>query len=456
MTSQDLYNRLPVALQNLACTAAGARTAVRRYNRSYFRQLRAAQQRGEWSHEEICGLRDARMRAHLVHAATTVPHYRRKLEEAGVDARTVSLADLPGALPVLTKAEVQRDLRSFISPAVPSRKHLIEHTSGTTGGGLRFPTTWQAHRELWATWWRYRGWHGITHGTWCAQLAGHVVVSPDRDASPFWRYNLAGRQILMSGYHLSPENIPAYVAEFRKRRPPWIHGYPSLIALVAQHLVEQGAELGYQLRAVTTGAESLFPQQRELMRTAFGVEPREHYGMAEAVANASECEQGRLHVDEDLSFVEAIPDSSSGLVRIVGTNFSNPAMPLLRYSTDDLAVIGDGRCACGRPGRIIERMDGRHEDFIVLRDGTRVGTANNIFKDATNVVEAQIYQPAPGVVVMRIVPGPAYSSADQARVLDEARLRLRADTEISIERWTRLPRSANGKLRLVVSGYEKA
>ena len=190
--------------------------------------------------------------------------------EAGVDARTVSLADLPDALPVLTKAEVQRDLRSFISPAVPSRKHLIEHTSGTTGGGLRFPTTWQAHRELWATWWRYRGWHGITHGTWCAQLAGHVVVSPDRDAPPFWRYNLAGRQILMSGYHLSPENIPAYVAELRKRRPPWIHGYPSLIALVAQHLVEQGAELGYQLRAVTTGAESLFPQQRELMRTRSG------------------------------------------------------------------------------------------------------------------------------------------------------------------------------------------
>ena len=456
MTGQAIYNRLPVSLQNLACTLAGARTAMRRYNRRFFRQLEAAQRRQEWSHEEVLQFRDARTRAHLVHAATTVPHYRRQLEEAGVDARTVPLADLADALPVLTKSEVQGNLSSFISSAIPRRKCLIEHTSGTTGGGLRFPTTWHAHRELWATWWRYRGWHGITHGTWCAQFAGHVVVAPDRSVPPFWRYNLAGRQILMSGYHLSPEHIPAYVAELRRRRPPWIHGYPSLITLLAQHLVEHGADLGYQPRAVTTGAESLFPQQRELMRTAFGVEPREHYGMAEAVANASECEQGRLHVDEDLSFVEAVPDSASGLARIVGCNFSNPAMPLLRYCTDDLAMIGDGLCPCGRPGRIIERMDGRHEDFIVLRDGTSVGTANNIFKDATNVVEAQIYQPAPGTVVMRIVPSPAYSSADEARVMNEARLRLRKDTEITIERWTRLPRSANGKLRLVVSGYEKA
>ncbi len=395
------------------------------------------------------------MRAHVVHAATTVPYYRRIFEEAGIDACTVDLSDLPQALPLLTKQAVQTDPASFVSQAIAKRHCMIEHTSGTTGAGLRFRTTGRAHRELWATWWRYRGWHGIRRGMWCAQLAGHVVVPLTRDAPPFWRYNLAGKQILMSGYHLSPRTVPAYLGELRRWRVPWIHGYPSLITLIAQYLVEQGTDLGYELRAVTTGAENLFPQQRNLMRKAFGVEPREHYGMAEAVGNASECEEGKLHIDEDLSFVETIPDDQSGLARVVGSNFSNPATPLLRYCTDDLAVVQDAGCICGRPGRILDRIDGRSEDFVVLRDGTKVGTANNVFKDATNVVEAQIYQPAPGTIVMRVVPSPRYSADDEARLLDEAQLRFNRDADIRLEHWRRLPRSKNGKLRLVVTGYSK-
>jgi hypothetical protein len=43
----------------------------------------------------------------------------------------------------------------MISPHANSTGVRIVHTSGTTGGGLRFPLTLRAVQEQWAIWWRY-------------------------------------------------------------------------------------------------------------------------------------------------------------------------------------------------------------------------------------------------------------------------------------------------------------
>ena len=63
---------------------------------------------------------------------------------------------------------------------------------------------------------------------------------------------------------------------------------------------------------------------------------------------------------------------------------------------EDVIALSDERCDCGRAGRIVARVDGRSEDYIVLGDGTRVSCANHIFKWVSNVREAQIYQARAG------------------------------------------------------------
>lgn len=112
----------------------------------------------------------------------------------------------------------------FLSEAVPARDRVTVHTSGTTGAGLRFASTRQALREQWAIWWRYRRWHGIEPGTWCAYFGGRSLVPLKASKPPFWRYNIPARQVMFSAYHMSPENLRAYVDELRRRRLPWIHG----------------------------------------------------------------------------------------------------------------------------------------------------------------------------------------------------------------------------------------
>ena len=93
--------------------------------------------------------------------------------------------------------------------------------------------------------------------------------------------------------------------------------------------------------------------------------PLQHYGMAEAVANISECEHDQLHVDEDCAAVEFIPNSDGPGYKIIGTNFTNLATPLLRYDVQDLVTLTNVTCSCGRPGRVVASVDGRAEDYII-------------------------------------------------------------------------------------------
>ncbi len=450
MSEMNVYHCLPVWAQTLVCSLQGARLSRDRYSHGFRKVLAAYETRSFASREEICSDRDRRLREFLRGAVRRTPFYGQHNADYGP---AVAAADGVGdlaRLPLLNKELVQS--ADFANVSVARQRRRPAHTSGTTGGGLQFLVTQQAQWQQWAVWWRYRRWHGIDLGTWCGYFGGRSLVATKQSQPPFWRINFPGRQILFSAYHLSPANLRFYVEALRKYRPPWLHGYPSLLALLAAYICDANLDLGYQVRWLTTGAENLLPSQRRLLEKAFHVIPRQHYGMAEGVANFSECELGHLHVDEDFAAVEFLPTGSGNLCRVVGTNFTNPAFPLLRYDTGDLARIQLHEiCACGRPGRLVAQIDGREEDYVVLRNGARLGRMDHVFKDLFNIREAQIYQRQAGEITVRVVRGQNYGESDEEQLREELGTRVADQADIAIEYWESLPRTAAGKLRLVVS-----
>ena len=254
--------------------------------------------------------------------------------------------------------------------------------------------------------------------------------------------------MLFSAYHLNLHTAPAYLAEMRRRGAPWLHGYPSMVALLAKYALQRGERL--RLRWVTLAAENVLSWQKEVIGDAFGVQAIDHYGMAEAVANISECPFGRLHLDEDFAAVELQPIGDQQY-RILGSNLSNPAFPLLRYDTGDLATVTNATCSCGRPGRVVDRLDGRQEDYVLTRTGTRLGRLDHIFKDLANIREAQIRQTERGHMTLVVVRGLAYGTADEQRLRAETLARVGTQLDFDIEYAQTLPRAASGKLRFVVS-----
>lgn len=445
-----MYKLLPVAFQNALVSLEGWRIQRWRYSAAFWKLLAEAEARSALSQEEFCAKRDAQLQLFVEHAASSVPYYRALFKKLGAfpeDFRSVE--DLQ-QLPILTKQQVQADPAAFLSSAVPRRELVEVHTSGTTGAGLRFNTTISAQIKQWAIWWRYFRVHDLNPGTWCANFGGRLVVPAAQAEPPFWRTNTPGKQTLFSAYHQSPRGMTFYLQELRKRRHPWIHGYPSQIALLAAHMDDTNFDLGYSPRWITTGAENLLPHQSAQIARAFGKAPIQHYGMTEAAANFSECRHGALHVDEDFSAVEFVNDNA-GRCRIIGTNFSNLASPLIRYEIGDTCELATNPCSCGRPGRVVANVDGRLEDVVVLGNGARVGRLDHVFKDLLNVQEAQIRQSRAGEIQVLIVRRPAFNLRDDARIRREFADRLGSQTRVTLCYVDRLERSSTGKLRFVVN-----
>lgn len=451
---EQIYLKLPIWLQNRVVALQGWRINRARYNAAFYEHLRAYEDRLTWDADRIREYRDQRIHAFVKHCEQTVPYYHNLFRECGTTSADINGLDDLAKLPILTKATVQDRYEDFLSSAVPPKERNIAHTSGTTGGGLRFATTAEALAEQWAVWWRYRRNRGIDIDTPCAYFGGRSVVPLEQTRPPFWRYNGPGKQVMFSGYHMSPENLPEYIDEMKRKRLPWLHGYPSLLTLLANYAIENDVSLGYDVKWITIGAENLLPHQADAIERAFGVRPFQHYGLAEAVANISEYEAGRLRVDEDFAAVEFLPNPDGGY-KIVGTNFTNLATPLLRYDTGDVADIDEAGRPAGDGHRYVRAVDGRLEDYVVLKNGARLGRMDHIFKDLVRIREAQLYQSAPGVIEIRVVRGPEYTDADEKYLIQEFRKRVGDEADLDVQYVDALQRSKTGKLRFVVSDIGK-
>ena len=448
MDRESLYLRLPTPVQNWVTTLEGWRIQRSRFNSEFDRLFSQYRERGAWSEARIVEFRDRRIRESVQHAAATMSHYRDLLRRLAIRPEEIrTLADL-GRLPILTRPEVQAAPASFVSDVIPRHASQTCHTSGSTGAGLHFPATGRALREQWAAWWRCWSDHGLGPGTPCLQMGGRSVVPLRQQDPPFWRYNRAGRQIIFSAYHLNRQNAPRYLEEMRRSRAPWLHGYPSMVSLIAGFALDLGIRL--ELRWVTLGAENVLPHQVEAIRVAFGVEPVQHYGMAEGAANISQCLRGRLHVDEDFAGVEFVP-LEGDQYRIVGTNFSNPAFGFLHYDVGDIATVTGRTCDCGRPGRVVDAIDGRKEDFVITRRGARLGRLDHVFKDLTRVREAQITQSEPGRMTIWIVRADGYEEKDEQALRAEVLKRVGEEVAFDIRYTDAIARTSRGKLRFVVS-----
>jgi phenylacetate-CoA ligase len=110
---------------------------------------------------------------------------------------------------------------------------------------------------------------------------------------PFWVWNAASHQLYLSTYHLAPRYIPAYLDALVRYRITYLFGYPSSLYALAQGALEHDRH-DLRMTVVITNAESVADDQRQTIAEAFQCPVRETYGMAEAVAAASECEAGRL------------------------------------------------------------------------------------------------------------------------------------------------------------------
>lgn len=448
--SADLYERLPPSGRMAAASIRGLQLRATRYDRQLESRVEAALERERWStarwDREI-----SQSLSKIIDAARTTPYYRQRL--AG------SATDLDG-LPITLKSDVRGDPGAF-HVSNPGTKVVVDRTSGTSGTPLELLYDREAVRTWFAiTEARIKRWHGVSSNDRWAMFGGQMVVPIRRTEPPFWVHNRPMRQLYVSTHHLSRRNAPAVAAALCKFGPRYLLGYPSSMALLARYALDDSLRLP-EVKVVLSNAETLTSAQREVLSTAFSAPVRDTYGMAEAVAGASECEHGSMHLWPEVGIVEVLDEAGTATSdegahgRLVATGLLNRAMPLLRYEIGDLgSAPTPSSCDCGRTLPVLGDIQGRSSDFIVTPDGRHVFWMNPVLTGLP-VAEAQFIQHAVDRIEVVVVPSGGWSEAFSQEVIHRCRKRLGDDVTVEPRVVDAIERDPSGKFRPVVSTVQQ-
>ena len=319
------------------------------------------------------------LRQVINHAFSTVPFYRERFQQAGVNPQRDDIEALLEELPVLKRADVQAagdSLASTQSPESHGKPGVIV-TSGSTGRPIRVLTT-----NLTRFFWR------------CFTLRDHIWQRRDFSGKlAVIRYQEAGKAEPPRGEHIREwgpgtstlyRTGPAAILSIRtdtstqaewlqREAPAYLLSYPSNLMALAHHFESNGLSLP-GLKEVATLGEALGDGLRAAVSRAWGVPLVDMYTSQEIGYIALQCpDNEHYHVQSENVIVEILDENDRPCApghsgRVVVTGLHNFAMPLLRYAIGDYAEAG-ASCSCGRGLPVINRILGRVRNMLVLPGG---------------------------------------------------------------------------------------
>ncbi len=412
----------------------------------FSRQLAASEQ---LSSEQLIQYQNAHLQKLLHHSYQNIPYYRdlfRKLNLRPDSIKTV--ADLE-RLPFLDKQTVRENYDKLIAR---NRKNILCNiglTSGSSGTPGKFLRDYRSinfeHAAVW------RQWHGAgDNGKKRVSLRGDVIVPVSQTRPPFWKYNSANKELLMSSYHLSIDNSKVYIDKILEFQPAILYSYPSTAYLLAKFF--QNHQTPYQFDAIFTSSETLDPDVRKYIEDGFQTRIFDWYGQAERVVAICQCKNGIYHIQEDYSLVETIPCEQG--YELVGTHLHNYVMPLIRYRTQDFIELHQGNCRCGSHFRTVKQILGRTYNYLQTPEGNRISITNHIPRGVENLIETQFYQDQPGEVVLNILTNGRFTEKDKAKLIKNTLSHTSPKMKVIVREVKDIPRGPNGKFINIINKLE--
>jgi phenylacetate-CoA ligase len=321
--------------------------------------------------EELRKLQGVRVSAMVERVYNTVPFYRKKLQDAGMEPGDITTIDDLKKLPFTTKQDL-RDNYPFGLFTVPQADIVRLHaSSGTTGKSTVVGYT---HNDI-------QMWSEVVARSLTMAGVGKTDI-----IQVAYGYGLFTGGL---GLHYGAEKVGASVIPISggntKKQLQLMEDFgstviactPSYAAYLGEALVEEKIDRrNLKLKAGVFGAEPWTEEMRTQIEHLLGIKAYDIYGLSEiigpGVSMECHCQKG-MHIFED-HFIPEIINPETGVVlpygelgELVFTPATKEAMPLIRYRTRDLTRLHADKCECGRTLVRMEKCVGRSDDMLIIR-----------------------------------------------------------------------------------------
>ena len=321
--------------------------------------------------EALLKLQGERVASMVKRVYDSVPFYRKKLQDAGIEPGDITTIDDLKKLPFTTKQDL-RDNYPFGLFTVPQENIVRIHaSSGTTGKSTVVGYT-RNDIEMWS--------EVVARSLTMAGVGKADILQVA------YGYGLFTGGL---GLHYGAEKVGASVIPISggntKKQLQLMEDFgstalactPSYAAHLGEALVEEKIDRKkLKLKAGIFGAEPWTEEMRSQIEHLLGIKAYDIYGLSEiigpGVSMECECQKG-MHIFEDHFIPEIInPDTCEVLPygelgELIFTPATKEAMPLIRYRTRDLTRLHAEKCDCGRTLVRMEKCVGRSDDMLIIR-----------------------------------------------------------------------------------------
>lgn len=408
-----------------------------------------------WSTSQLRAHQGLALQRFLRQVVETVPFYRSYFKHHGLTPDDFQHVGILAHLPITDKEWMRA--RAHELRAEECGPLIAQRTSGSTGEPFEFFLSKTRISHDIAAKWRATRWWNVDVGDREMVLWGSAIEGDRQDRVRRWRDALL-RSRLIPTHELHPARLDQILADIRAFRPRQLFGYPSALARVAFHAQERGIDLSDAgIRVAFCTSETLRPEWRHAIATAFGCGVANEYGARDAGFIARECPDGGLHTTAETLIVEVVnsagePAANGEEGDILVTNLSGPEFPFIRYRTGDRGSLADEPCPCGRGLPRLAHISGRANDGLVSLNGSWVhGSAvNHVMRDLPGLRAYRVIQDDLHHIQLLMVTETELPPAVQQQLTQHLQLLLGAAVRVTITRVAEIPPLANGKFRHIV------
>jgi phenylacetate-CoA ligase len=326
--------------------------------------------------EQILAGQLAQLKQLLQFCANEVPYYKGIFSELGFSPEDIKAVDDLVRLPFLGRKVVQKEGHRLRALKLPKGFKItgVNRTSGTTGQPVEVVQTQEYSRSFHLMKQREYRWFRFNPEEKLASIRNALDLPRSSDGKPLVKNSMIQKSAWPSVgnfFKTGPwfgltdtTSMDDQVRWLERYRPNYILGQSALIEQLS--LAYQGRKVYQEILAIEVISQQLTPEMRHRIETVFDVPVHQNYGLNEVGIVAARCpDEGRYHIHSEFCIVEIV-DNDGNLCRpgergrLLITALNNPAMPLIRYDTDDFAEAADGPCSCGRTLPSFKDIHGRY------------------------------------------------------------------------------------------------
>jgi phenylacetate-CoA ligase len=360
------------------------------------------------------------------------------------------------SVPILTKNDLQQPLENRLSRGFTKKNVYINKTSGSSGHPFVFAKDKWCHALTWAEIMDRFSWYNIDFNK--SKQARFYGIPLEKKG--YFKERIKDKlsnRYRFSIFDLTDITLNKALKKFEKIPFEYINGYTSAIVQFAKFLDQRNTvlkDICPSLSVCIVTAEMLFPDDKKLLETTFGVPIVNEYGASELGLLAFQNPEGEWPLNIQTLHIEILDENNNPVSvgdqgRIIVTSLFNKAHPFIRYDLGDIGQISMN----GKNNPILEKLTGRTNDIALLPSGKKAAgltfyyITKSVIEDDGNVSEFIVEQNNPSTFTIIYCSKTALTQEKKRFISKEMQTYLEPGLTIEFKRVDSLQRTNSGKLK---------